>query len=80
MTDKQLYVVEGDVTEALPNTTFKVKVTSLDAPEELKDKILFCALNGKMRRYHIRVMPGDSVKVEVSPYDFDRGRITFRNR
>lgn len=69
----------GEVTQALPNTMFKVKLTG-DAPKELKDKEILCTLAGKMRLYHIRVMPGDRVKVEITPYDQNRGRITYREK
>ena len=61
---------EGEVVESLPSTTFRVK---------LKDeRIIFCHLGGKMRRYHIKVMVGDQVKVEMTPYDDHKGRITLR--
>ena len=62
--------MEGEVTEALPNTMFRVK---LDNGHEVLGH-----LAGKMRRYRIRVLPGDRVRVEVSPYDLTRGRITYR--
>ena len=64
--------VIGVVTEALPNTTFRV---------ELKNgQKLLCHLSGKMRMYHIRVMPGDKVKVELTPHDKARGRIVYREK
>jgi translation initiation factor IF-1 len=62
--------VEGEVTEALPNTMFRVK---LDNGHDVLGHI-----SGKMRRYYIRILPGDRVKVELSPYDLSRGRITYR--
>ena len=62
--------VEGVVTEALPNATFRVKLNN--------DKIIFCHLAGKMRMYRIRVLPGDKVKVEQTPYDETKGRIVYR--
>ncbi len=61
---------EGEVLEALPNTMFKVK---LDNDHEVLGHI-----SGKMRRHYIRILPGDRVKVEMSPYDLSRGRITYR--
>lgn len=61
---------EGVVTEALPNTMFRVKLND--------GKIILCHLSGKMRKYYIKVMPGDKVKVELTPYDEKRGRITYR--
>ena len=64
--------VEGEVTEALPNTMFKVV---LDNGHEM-----LAHMSGKMRRFRIRINPGDRVKVELSPYDLDRGRITYREK
>jgi translation initiation factor IF-1 len=64
--------VEGVVREALPNTMFRV---------ELQNKhIILAHLSGKMRKHYIRIVPGDSVKVALSPYDLNRGRIIFRER
>ena len=64
--------VEGIVKEALPNTMFRV---------ELQNKHLILAqLSGKMRKHYIKIVPGDSVKVALSPYDLNRGRIIFRER
>lgn len=64
--------VEGIVKEALPNTMFRV---------ELQNKhVILAHLSGKMRKHYIRIVPGDSVKVELSPYDLNRGRIIFRER
>ncbi len=64
--------VVGMVTEALPNTTFRV---------ELKDgRKLLCHLSGKMRMHYIKVMPGDKVKVELTPHDETRGRIVYREK
>lgn len=61
---------EGEVVESLPNTTFRVK---------LKDgRLVLCRLRGKMRMYHIKVMAGDQVRVEMTPYDETKGRITQR--
>ena len=62
--------MEGEVVEALPNTMFKVK---LDNGHEVLGHI-----SGKMRRHYIRILPGDRIKIELSPYDLDRGRITYR--
>jgi translation initiation factor IF-1 len=64
--------MEGEVTEALPNTMFRVK---LDNGHEVLGHI-----SGKMRRHYIRILPGDRVKIELSPYDLDRGRITYRHK
>jgi len=62
--------VEGIVKEALPNTLFKVEL-------ENGHEILAHS-SGKMRMHYIRILPGDKVKVELSPYDLNRGRITYR--
>ncbi len=75
----QIIEAEGEVTQALPNTMFRVQINS-DSPKEVADKEVLCTLKGKMRMYRIRVMPGDKVKVEFSPYDLNRGRITYRSK
>jgi len=62
--------MEGTVMEALPNAMFRV---------ELENKHMVLAhISGKMRKYYIRILGGDKVKVELSPYDLSRGRITYR--
>ncbi len=62
--------VHGEVTEALGNSNFKAR---LDNGHEL-----LCHISGKMRKNYIRVMPGDKVKIEMSPYDITKGRIVSR--
>ena len=79
MSKQQVQELSGVVTEALPNTMFRVQINSPE-PEEFSQRTLLCTLSGKMRMYHIKVMPGDEVKVEVTPYDPNRGRITFRTK
>jgi len=64
--------LEGKVIEALPNTTFRVKLE--------KGYEVLAYLSGKMRKYYIRVLLGDRVRVELSPYDLTRGRIVYRHR
>lgn len=64
--------VEGLVIEALPGTQFKVR---LDNGHEV-----LAYLSGKMRKYYIRILLGDRVKVEMSPYDLSRGRIVYRHK
>ena len=62
--------IDGKVVEALPNATFRV---------ELDNKhIVLCHIAGKMRMHYIKILPGDKVKLEMSPYDLTKGRITFR--
>ena len=62
----------GTVLETLPNTTFKVEIEN--------GAVLTCHLAGKMRKYRIRILPGDEVKIEISPYDLTQGRIVYRGR
>ena len=64
--------VEGVITEALPNAMFRVE---LDDGREI-----LCHLSGKMRIHRIKVMPGDRVKAEMTPYDETKGRIVYRHR
>lgn len=71
--------VKGVVTQALPNATFRVELGE-DSPDGFKNKEVLCALSGKMRMYRIRVMPGDEVTVEITPYDSTKGRITYREK
>lgn len=65
-------VVEGTIVEALPGTQFKVK---LDTGHEV-----LAYLSGKMRKYYIRILLGDRVRLELSPYDLTRGRIVYRHK
>lgn len=69
---RKRYLKEGEVIEALPNTTFKVKLSD--------GKEILAHLSGKMRLNFIRILPGDKVKVEISPYDEKRGRIIYRSK
>lgn len=62
--------VEGTVIEALPATQFRVELEN--------GHVVLAYLSGKMRRYYIRILLGDRVRVELSPYDLNRGRITYR--
>jgi translation initiation factor IF-1 len=62
--------MEGTIVEALPNTQFRVR---LDSGHEI-----LAYLSGKMRKYYIRILLGDRVRVELSPYDLTRGRIVYR--
>jgi translation initiation factor IF-1 len=64
--------VEGTVIEALPGTQFRVRLDN--------DHEVLAYLAGKMRRYYIRILLGDRVKLEMSPYDLTRGRITYRQK
>jgi len=62
--------VSGTVVEALPNTQFKVELEN--------GHVILAHISGKMRRYYIRILRGDSVTVELSPYDLTRGRLVYR--
>ena len=62
--------LEGVVTEVLPDTNFRVRLEN--------DHEILAYLSGKMRRFYIRVLEGDRVKVQMSPYDLTRGRLTYR--
>lgn len=62
--------VDGEVVEALPNATFKVKLEN--------GHIVHAHIAGKMRMYYIKILPGDRVKLQMSPYDLAKGRIVYR--
>lgn len=62
--------VDGKVIEALPNATFRVELEN--------GMVILCHIAGKMRMNYIKILPGDQVKVELTPYSLDKGRITFR--
>ncbi len=70
MSKEDIIEVEGTVSEALPNTLFKVKL-------ENGHEIL-AHISGKLRMNYIKILPGDKVKIELSPYDLSKGRITWR--
>lgn len=70
MTHQGNIEIDGEVVECLPNTLFRVKLAN--------DHIVLCHLSGKMRLHFIRIMPGDKVKLEMTPYDPAKGRITYR--
>lgn len=72
MTDKDVVRVEGVVEEALPNSSFTVKLESGHS--------VMAYLSGKMRKNFIKVMPGDKVKIELTPYDLSKGRIVSREK
>ncbi len=72
MAKEDLIEVEGVVVEALPNARFRVEL-------ENGHRVL-AHISGKIRMNFIRILPGDKVKIELSPYDLSRGRITFRDK
>ena len=72
MAKQDLIEMDGVVIETLPNTTFRVKLDS--------DHVVTAHISGKMRKHYIRILTGDKVKVEITPYDLSKGRIIFRER
>ncbi len=72
MAKEEAITLEGTVIEALPNARFRVEIEG--------GHIVLAHVSGKMRKFYIRILPGDTVTVEVSPYDLTRGRITYRGR
>jgi translation initiation factor IF-1 len=64
--------MEGEVIQALPNTTFRVKLRN--------GHVMTAHISGKMRKHYIRILTGDTVTVELTPYDLSKGRIIFRGR
>ena len=68
--NKDLFELDGDIIEVLPNQTFKVKLDN--------DHIVTCYTGGKMRQFRIRLVQGDRVTVEMTPYDLEKGRIVYR--
>ncbi|MBL6683231.1 MAG: translation initiation factor IF-1 [SAR86 cluster bacterium] len=72
MAGKDTIEMQGIVTEVLPNTVFRVKLEN--------DHLITAHISGKMRKNYIRILNGDKVTVEMSPYDLSKGRITFRTK
>ncbi len=70
MAKEDVIEVEATVIETLPNTTFRVKLEN--------GHVILAHVSGKIRMHYIRILPGDRVTVQISPYDLTRGRITFR--
>lgn len=70
MAKEELIETEGKIVEALPNAMFRVELEN--------GHLVLAHVSGKMRMHFIRILPGDKVKLELSPYDLSRGRITFR--
>ena len=79
MVHKDTFEVEGEVTQSLPNTLFRVKLGEGNSiPEHLRGSMILCHLSGKMRMRYIKVLPGDKVRVEMTSYDDTKGRIVYR--
>lgn len=72
MAKEDVIEMEGTVTETLPNTMFRVELEN--------GHVVTAHISGKMRKHYIRILTGDKVKVELTPYDLTKGRITYRER
>jgi translation initiation factor IF-1 len=72
MAKEEAITMEGTVVETLPNTTFRVELDN--------GHIVTAHISGKMRKHYIRILTGDRVKVELTPYDLTKGRIIYRGR
>ncbi len=70
MAKEETIQMQGEIVETLPNATFRVKLEN--------GHVVLGHISGKMRMHYIRILPGDRVVVELSPYDLNRGRITYR--
>ena len=70
MSKEDTIQMQGEIDETLPNATFRVKLEN--------GHMVLCHISGKMRMNYIRILPGDKVTVELTPYDLTRGRIVFR--
>jgi translation initiation factor IF-1 len=73
MAKEEKLVVEGKILESLPNAMFRVELIE-------GGHVILAHICGKMRMHYIKILPGDKVKVELSPYDLTRGRITYREK
>ena len=72
MSKEDAIQMEGEVLQTLPNTTFRVKLKN--------GHVMTAHISGKMRKHYIRILTGDTVTVELTPYDLSKGRIIFRGR
>ena len=70
MAHQGAFEIEGVVRESLPNTLFRVELTT--------GHVILCHLSGKMRMHFIKILPGDRVRIEMTPYDKSKGRIVYR--
>jgi translation initiation factor IF-1 len=70
MSKEETIQMQGEIAETLPNATFRVKLEN--------GHLVLAHISGKMRMHYIRILPGDKVTVELTPYDLTRGRIVFR--
>jgi translation initiation factor IF-1 len=73
MAKEEKLIVDGKILESLPNAVFRVELVE-------SGHVILAHICGKMRMHYIKILPGDKVKVELSPYDLTRGRITYREK
>ncbi len=73
MAKEELLELEGEIIDVLPQSMFKIKVDN-------SEHIVLAYLSGKMRKFKIKLVLGDKVKIEVSPYDVSKGRVTYRHK
>jgi len=72
MAGKEVIEVRGCIIESLPNAQFRVEIEG--------GHVILCHISGKMRMHYIKILPGDTVTVEMSPYDIEKGRIVYRHK
>jgi translation initiation factor IF-1 len=72
MSKEDVIEMQGEVVENLPNATFRIKLEN--------GHVVLGHISGKMRMHYIRILPGDKVTVQLTPYDFSKGRIVFRSK
>lgn len=77
--EKEVFEVLGKVLENLPNTMFRVEVEEGELPE-IVGNVILCHVSGKMRMHYIKILPGDKVRVQITPYDLTKGRIIYREK
>ena len=70
MPKEDMLQFDGEVTESLPSAMFRVRLEN--------DHEIIATISGRMRKHYIRILPGDTVSIEISPYDLTKGRITYR--
>ena len=75
MAKEKPITIDGTIKETLPNSMFRVEIEIGDKPHEVLTYV-----SGKMRKYFIKILPGDIVTLEISPYDLTRGRIVYRHK
>ena len=80
MSKEDQIVMDGTIVEVLPNTMFRVQLDPANPEDVRPPTIVIAHISGRMRKNYIRIINGDRVKVELTPYDLSKGRIVFRER